>query len=152
MTEVKPNVALLKDPRTLTVLLEGTEWPVPKLAPKQNEIVVPLILRTLPKILKITGRSGPSEGQEARDAMRISLSQLSEALDEQGMRDLATVLYWALERGHPELTRAAFDDMAIGTLDMVEALSVVARQTGVMRQTTQKEARESAASGEAAAA
>lgn len=136
---ITPNTKLLEDPRTLTVTLDGVRWPIPKLAPKQNHIVVPLILRTLPRIMK-TMQAAPTADQpdtaQKQQKVELNLQLLSEVLDEQGMDDLSTILFHALERGHPDLTRGAFDNMAIGTLDMIEAVMVIARQTGVIRQQT----------------
>lgn len=134
----EPNKKLLDDPNTLTIDLEGVKWPVPKLAPKQNEIVVPLILRTVPRIMRSIKVVPPAEGEVIDPTKprktQMDLALLADALTEQGMRDLGTIVFWALERGHPTLTKDEFENMPIGTLDMIEAVMVISKQTGVIRQ------------------
>jgi hypothetical protein len=46
---------------------------------------------------------------------------------------VAAAVYGALTRAHPALTRAEFDDMPIGLIEMIDAIGVVAQQTGMMR-------------------
>lgn len=131
-----PNRSLLDDPRTLTIELDGVKWPVPKLAPKQNEIVVPLILKTVPRIMQAMVDIKPVEGEavdQTKRRVEIDLPKLAAVLTEQGTKDLYTIVYWALERGHKGLTKEEFEDMPIGVLDAVEAVMVVAKQTGVLR-------------------
>lgn len=126
-----PNLDLLQDPTVLTVMLDGVKWPIPKLAPKQNEIVVPLVLQLVPRLTNSV-RIVHQEG-DAKAKTQMDLGMLSKALTEQGMKDLYTVLYWSLQRGHRDLKREEFDDMPIGTLDAIEAVMVIAKQTGVIR-------------------
>ena len=37
---------------TLSIVLAGRAWPIPRLAPKQNRIVVPALLELIPKIFR----------------------------------------------------------------------------------------------------
>jgi len=88
-----------------SVTLAGQVWPIPLLAVRQNRIVVPA-LRTL----------------LALDLTRISPEEVDL---------LADALYAGLTRGHPDLTRAEFDDMPITMLEMFRSIEVLAAQTGL---------------------
>jgi len=48
---------------------------------------------------------------------------------------VSDALYWSLTRAHPALTRQQFDDMPIGMIEMVDAVGIIAQQTGMMRRT-----------------
>ena len=103
---VAPNKALI-DGVTPCVTLAGQDWPVPMLAPRQNRVVVPAI------------------GRWARsDHGLISTEQFDDAV---------MIVHTALTRGHPELTREAFEDLPITTLELMSALPVIARQTGLFK-------------------
>lgn len=131
---ITPNTSLMDDPTVLTVELDGKKWPIPKLAPKQNEVVVPLVLELVPKLTNSV-RIIQKEGEDASKARTsMDLGALGKALTEKGMKDLYTILFLSLQRGHKDLTREEFDDMPIGTLDAIEAVMVISRQTGVIRQ------------------
>lgn len=120
MTE--PNQTLLSDQAIPTVTLAGKAWPMPMLAPKQNCIVVPTVLRIVPAILA----SGDGKGM-------FDLKAFAKAIDEQTYRDLVTIAYTAVTRAHPEMTRAEFDEMPIGTMELILSVLVIAQQTGVIR-------------------
>lgn len=123
MTE--PNKAFL-DGKTPTITLADIVWPVPKLAPRQNRIVVPAILQVAPKVLYAlaTPESDPT----------LMPIRLSAALDTSSMDALGDVCYWALKRAHPDMTRDEFDDMPISVLEMALALKVVSQQTGLIKE------------------
>jgi len=149
----EPDKKLLDDPSTLTIKLDGKSWPVPKLAPKQNKIVVPLILELTPRITEaMRSVKKPAEGAD-RDVvgefMESYLTALQKVMTERDMTNLYTIVYWALERGHKGLSREEFDDMPIGALEAVEAVTVITKQTGVFRTKPQGAAN---SSGEAQAA
>lgn len=131
MTTV-PNTQLLEDPTVLTVSLDGKSWPIPKLAPKQNEVVVPLVLSIVPKLTSSVHYLPLREGETQRRT-GMDLVKLGEALTERGMKDLYTIIFHSLQRGHKGLTREEFEDMPIGTLDAIEAVMTIAKQTGVIR-------------------
>lgn len=104
MTE--PDALLLADPSIPTIVLAGKSWPVPHLAPRQNRIVGPLLIERIRGISKLT----------------------TEAVD-----DLTTIAFWALQRGHRALTREEFDEMPVGIDELLAALGVIGKQTGLFR-------------------
>jgi hypothetical protein len=117
MTE--PNAELL-DGRTPTIPLAGKEWPVPLLAPRQNRIVVPLIMRHAASLSALI-KGG-----------KISLESLAKLLTTEVYDALAEVSYCALTRAH-KISRDEFNDMPIETMDLIMAFFVVATQTGLIR-------------------
>ena len=110
----EPNALLLSDESVPRVPLGGVAWPIPRLAQKQNKRVTPLIVKHRKALRKM------NLGQDALDA-----------LTEEAIEELGTVVYVALTRGHPDMTRAEFDDMPIGVLEILAAFPVVAAQTGL---------------------
>jgi hypothetical protein len=108
MTE--PNKELLSDERIPTATLAGQKWPVPKMAIRQCEVVVPLIVKRMADVA-----GGPA------------------GLTAEVIHDLATVVFWGLERGHKGLTREEFDEMPIDLTDLIDAMLVVSRQTGLLK-------------------
>ena len=111
---------------TPSLVLGGRDWPLPQLAPKQNRIVVPALLELVPKILRAR--------DEARAAGEASgLAALARCIDTATYDTLATLVFTALTRAHPGLTRDAFDDMAVDTLDLVAAVLPIARAAGLTR-------------------
>jgi hypothetical protein len=113
------------DLETPSIILAGKSWPVPRLAPRQNRVVVPALLRLIPRILKAR--------DEAVAASESDLTWLGRLVDEPTYDELATVSYTALTRAHPELKPAEFDDMPVETLELIAAVFVIARQAGLLR-------------------
>lgn len=107
------------------IILSGKSWPVPRLAPRQNRVVVPILLQLIPRIVKAR--------EEAVAAEQNDLAWLGRFVDEPTYDQLVTIAYVALTRAHPELARTAFDDMAIETLELIGAVFVIARQAGLWR-------------------
>lgn len=107
------------------IFLAGKAWSVPTLAPRQNRIIVPLLLRLIPRIVEARA-AGVA-------AQQTGLAWLGHFVDEQTYDQLATISHTALTRAEPEITRAAFDDMAITTLELIDAIFVIARQAGLLR-------------------
>jgi hypothetical protein len=109
-----------------TITLAGREWPVPKLAPRQNRIVVPALLELVPKILR---------ARDAADAAgeKGSYATLARYLDTAGYDTLTTLVFTALTRANPSLARESFDDMAIDTFELVAAVVPIARAAGLIR-------------------
>jgi hypothetical protein len=116
--------AATEDP---VITLAGKSWPVPRLAPRQNRIIVPALLRLIPRIVKAREQS-----VAAREG---DLAYLSRFMEEQSYDQLATVAYTALTRANPELKRSDFDDMPIHTLELIASVIVIARQAGLLRST-----------------
>jgi hypothetical protein len=106
-----------------TITLAGRHWPIPTLAPRQNRIVIPALLEVIPKI--ICARSEASDG--------TGFSQLARYLDTQTYDRLTEIVFMALTRAHPALTRAEFDDMSIDTAELLAALNPIARAAGLYR-------------------
>jgi hypothetical protein len=78
-------------------------WPVPHLAPRQNRIVVPALVRL------------GAQPQERYGA-------------------LLDMIFAALTRAHPDLDREEFEDWPLPACELMDALPVIARQTGLMRE------------------
>lgn len=134
MTE--PNGMFL-DGVTPTVELAGKMWPVPLLTPRQNRHVTPAILKLGPKL--------NSAAIPANQTVRSAFS----GLDEEGYGMLLTAAYWSLKRAHPSMTFDEFEDMEITTTELMIALPILARQTGLIKPVA---AGEAAPVGEAEAA
>jgi hypothetical protein len=105
-----------------TITLAGKQWPVPQLAPRQNRIVVPALLEIVPKIVEARAQAG-----------NTGLGEVAYYLDTAIYDRLTDVVYFALTRAHPQLSRAEFDDMPIDTTELFAALSVIASQAGLLR-------------------
>jgi hypothetical protein len=112
---------------TPAIVLAGREWPIPRLAPKQNRIVVPALLELIPRIL-----GARAQADAAGETGQIS--QLARTLDTAFYDRLGDVVFTALTRAEPGLTRTAFDDMAIDTLELLVAVRVIALQAGLLKQ------------------
>lgn len=108
----EPNKKLLSDPRIPRITLDDQDWPIRRLAPTQLEIVLPLI-------------------DEVK--RRMHEAPVGSSITKEVLHDMGTILFHALERGHPDLTREEFDDMAIGLTDLVDALPVIQKQSGCYR-------------------
>lgn len=119
---VSPNKALLDRVRPVqTITIDGEEWPVPALTPKQNEIVVPILLDLWPKL---------DEVQQSKD----KLAALNNMLGGENLKRLYDCIFTALQRGHPELTREVFDsEFGIGVLDAFDCIMPIATASGMLR-------------------
>jgi citrate synthase len=104
---------------TPVVTIAGREWPIPVLAPRQNRIVVPGLLEIVPRLV---------------EARKQAHGEWHFKLDTVAYDRLTDVVYHALTRATPELTRPAFDDMPVDTTEMITALFVIARQAGLFTQ------------------
>jgi len=88
----------MKEP---VIVIAGREWHIPFLAPRQNRIAVPALLRL--------GTSGERQYELLLD-----------------------IAFAALTRAHPQIVRDDFDDWPIATHELIDALPVIAKQTGLM--------------------
>jgi len=84
------------------IIIAGRGWPIPMLAPRQNRVVVPAIMRL-----------------GAQPALRYE--------------DLLDIVFAAMTRALPALDRAEFEDWPIATWELVEAVPVIAAQTGLLK-------------------
>ncbi len=121
---IKPNEKLLDRTQKLPVItIAGQDWPVPKFAPKQNEVIVPIVLEMSSDL--ISAMSAPQA---------IRLKMMAKVLTGEAYRKLNDCVFLALERGHPELTRKEYDEeWEVGTMEMVQAFTVIAERTGLIK-------------------
>ena len=110
---------------TPTIALAGREWAVPKLAPRQNRIVVPALLELIPKIL-----AARDEADAA--GAKGGFATLARYLDTNNYDTLATLVFTALTRARADLARNEFDDMAIDTFELIAAVPAIARAAGLL--------------------
>jgi hypothetical protein len=109
MTE--PNAKLLADESVSRITIDGRAWPVPKLAIKQNKVILPLLTKVGFGTSKILGVLDTAEGIDA----------------------YTTVVLVALQRAHEDLTREELEGMPMGGNDLILAVNVIANQTGMYR-------------------
>jgi hypothetical protein len=132
------------------VMLAGKEWPIPLLAPRQNRVVVPGVTKITRRMREIAEQNYASLGDDERQRLIEAIGsetelrnrlwkvtdfsfEIIQRLEPEFFDTIADALYCALTRAHPQLTRQAFDDMPIGMAEMVDAMGIVAQQTGMMR-------------------
>jgi hypothetical protein len=136
-----------------TIRLAGEDWPIPTLAIKQNRMVGPALTRVLRKMRQIGEQRLRSLDDESKDAMLATANpemlgllgpevtlrtrvwettDFALEVDTEFLDDLGTALFWALSKAHPYLTREEFDDKPIRIIEMLQALSIVAEQTGML--------------------
>jgi len=108
------------DAGTTTITIGDQDWPLPKLGPKQNRIIVPKLTVILPHILA----SAKVEGG--------SMDKLASYLSQDHYDTMLEIVFTALTRGSPDLTREEFDDLPLGTLEMINALTPIARAAGLL--------------------
>jgi hypothetical protein len=121
---IKPNEKLLDRTQKLpTIKIAGQDWPIPKFAPKQNEVIVPIVLEMSSDL--ITSMSAPQS---------IRLKMMTKVLTGENYRKLNDCIFLALERGHPDLTRKEYDEeWEVGTMEMIDAFVVIAERTGLIK-------------------
>lgn len=114
----EPNAAALDLPKTLTVEFGGKQWPVPKLAFKQ----IRLIHKKMDRL---------------SDLLVVKQVPMGEYTDDD-LEDLAFILWVALTRAHPTLSRAEFDEMPTDRLELSRAFFGVLIQANGSRKETIK--------------
>lgn len=92
---------------TPKVTLAGQEFPIPLMAPRQNRILVPALMR-MKNITK-------------------------DELTTEQYDDFVLIIATALTRAHPDTTRDDVLDMPITVAEMMLAIPVIAQQTGVVK-------------------
>jgi hypothetical protein len=84
------------------------------------------LLAVLPKIIRAREETrGPKDGD--------GLAQLARYLDTAAYDQLTDIVFCALTRAHPDLTREAFDNMPIDTAELFAAMGVIAHQSGLFK-------------------
>lgn len=116
---LEPNKALLGDESIPRITLAGVEWPVPRFAPRQLSVAMPILLS--PRMLGMKPATDGGLPTGMVDAIP----------------DLLTLVYLALDRGHgtveAPLSRAQFDnEVAVGMLDLFDAIPVIQKQAGMV--------------------
>jgi hypothetical protein len=101
--KVQPNAEMLSDANIPRATIAGVEWPMPKLTLKQLYVAGPILL--------------------------VSRVEITPAR----VVDLASVVFMTLQRGHPELTRAEFDEWPVTLGELLEAVKIVSTQTGMLK-------------------
>jgi hypothetical protein len=99
------------------VHLGGREWPVPLLVVRQNRIIVPLILSLVPLMaaFRVSRQAGLAKvGEKEYDAM-------------------SEICYQAIRRAQPEFSHDQFNDLPVQIWEMVQALEVIAEQSGLLK-------------------
>lgn len=105
------------DPNTPTVKLDGKEWPIPELVPRQ-------LRHMRSALLEMNAKLGQEDGDKAVSAFGL----LS---DEDYDRLVLKPIYWALTRAHPALTEEEFLDFKSTDGERVTAWYIVRTQSGL---------------------
>jgi hypothetical protein len=92
------------------VVLAGEKWPVPVLALRQIGIILPQWMRA---------------AQATRDFVNLTPD---------GFAAIVDVLHAALSRANPELTREQVLDLAIDINEIAPALTIIARQSRILKE------------------
>jgi hypothetical protein len=111
-----PKIDCAKAP---VAALGGQEFFIPLLSLRQARVVVPGLLKLLPRLNAIQARIGAGDS-------------LAAAQMEQDDFDLMIdVVHAGLSRAHPDFTRDDLLDLEAGFVDLAGALAIIARQTGL---------------------
>lgn len=114
---------------TPVVILAGTKWPVPLLAPRQ--------LRTGRRlIIDVTLALNPTlaDGDDPLKPVlppKVTADEKLVVMSNETYESLTEIVYLGLTRLHPEMTRDEFLDMPITDAEMYLAFLVVRRQSQV---------------------
>ena len=108
---------------TPSVTLGGKQWPVPKLAVKQNKIIDPLILGFLPVFAEWTSDRA---------------SALSK-IDGPKYNDLLNIAYVAIRKAS-DIKRDDFEELPITLPELIAAFGIIAQQTGIFQRAEPGEA------------
>ena len=113
---IDPKIDCAKAP---VAALGGREFFVPALSLRQARIVVPGLLKLLPRLNAIQTRIG------AGDPLGATL------LDQDDLDLMIDVVHAGLTRAYPDFTRDDLLDLEAGFADLAAALATIARQTGL---------------------
>lgn len=95
-----------------TITLAGVSYTIPPLVIRQNRHVEPLIFRHRDYFLG-----------------KLTLTDFSEEM----ARDFTLIVYHTLTRARPDLTFEQFEDMPVSMAEIMRALPVCLRQTGLFK-------------------
>ncbi len=105
--------------RAPLITLAGREFFAPVIALRQARIVVPGLLKIMPKLTKI--QQGLAAGDLAEAAV----------LESEDVELMIDIVHAALTRAQPGLSRDELLDLDASLVELIAALAVVARQSGV---------------------
>jgi hypothetical protein len=103
--------------------LGGREFFIPQLALRQARIVVPGLLKLMPRLNAIQARIG------AGDPLGAAL------LESDDVETMIDVVHSGLTRAYPDFSRDEVLDLQAGFAELIAALAVIARQTGLFAAT-----------------
>jgi hypothetical protein len=107
------------------VRLAGRDWEIPLLAIKQLRVAIPAIF----KIMPVFARVSVIQKEEDKDPFWFS----KVALSTEDFDAIADATYAALTRATPGLARTEFDNLPISIEELLNALPVIVRQTGMIK-------------------
>jgi hypothetical protein len=111
-----------------SIKIGGQVFYIPRLALKQNRVVVSALKMILPLISKIEVISrSPNPGAAMLDNFPI---------DDSSVELIANAVYAAITRARPDFARADFDDLEMGIDELILALPVVMQQSFAFMKTT----------------
>jgi hypothetical protein len=113
---INPKVDCAQAP---VVALGGREFFVPSLSLRQARVVVPGLLKLLPRLNAIQTRIG------AGDPLGASL------LESEDVERMIDVVHAGLSRAYPDFSRDDLLDLEAGFADLAGALAVITQQTGL---------------------
>lgn len=118
-------------PHEWTVRLGNRDWPLPLLGVAQNRVVVPLVLKLLPKIADARKAAlvDPEDEKQGIYPHRL----IAGLADADTHEQMCQACFVALTRANPGLTPAEFAELAISHFELVAAIIPVALACGVMR-------------------
>lgn len=105
--------------RAAVVALGGQEFFVPVLALRQARVVVPGLLKLMPRLNLIQGRIA------AGDPLGAAM------LERDDVELMIEVVHCGLTRAYPAISRDDVLDLEAGFAELAAALAVIARQTGL---------------------
>lgn len=105
--------------RAAVIELGGLEFFIPQLALRQARIVVPGLLKLMPRLNAIQARIA------AGDPLGATL------LEQDDIELMIDVVHSGLTRAYPEFSREDVLDLQAAFADLIAALAVIARQTGL---------------------
>jgi hypothetical protein len=114
-----------------TIRLAGRELSIPILAPRQNRTVVPALLDLLPKVVEARRYALVDPEDETQGINRLRL--LAHLMDTKTYDTICDVIFTAITRAEPDFKRSEFDELPVDIEDLIAALFIVARQSGVIR-------------------
>lgn len=156
-------------PRSKFILLAGKRWPIPKLGPRQQRVIVPkankLLRALMPKlfaanqereaIAKVAAEEKkaqqPERAKTAEDvekSLRVMLSTVD--LTQEQYDDLVDITVAALSKLHPKVNREVFLDWDVATMELVMALLSISIQASILDEQAKPEERSSAVGEQAA--